>query len=181
MDIILTVVAIVAILLAVILILAAFVSREYVIHKEVLVRAPREEVFDFVRYLRNQELYSKWVMVDPDMAKSFRGTDGTPGFVYAWDGDEKAGKGEQEIMAIRENEGVDIEVRFERPFKGIAAVNMTTTDAPGGRTRVGWSMSGRNPYPLNALHLLFRGALGRDMESSLEKLRGILERQPAEQ
>lgn len=180
MDIILTVVALVAILMALILILAAFVSREYMIHRVILIRAPREEVFDFIRYVRNQELYSKWVMADPHMAKTFRGTDGTPGFVYAWDGDDKAGKGEQEIMAIRENEGVDIEVRFERPFKGIAAVNMTTADASEGRTRVSWSMSGRNPYPLNALHLLFRGALGKDMESSLENLRGILERHPAE-
>lgn len=179
MDLILSVVAVVAILLVLILILAAFVSREYVIHRDVLIRAPREEVFDFVRYLRNQEQYSKWVMVDPDMARTFQGTDGMPGFVYAWEGDEKAGKGEQEIMAIRENEGIDIEVRFERPFRGIAAVNMTTADASGGRTRVSWSMSGRNPYPLNALHLLFRGALGKDMESSLENLRAILERQPA--
>lgn len=179
MEIVLTVVAIVAIILVLILILAAFVSREYVIQRAALVRASREEVFEFVRYLRNQELYNKWVMADPDMAKSFRGTDGMPGAVYAWDGDDKAGKGEQEIMAIRENESIDIEVRFERPFKGIAAVNMTTSDASGGRTRVSWSMAGRNPYPLNALHLLFRGALGRDMEASLENLRGILEKQPA--
>jgi uncharacterized protein YndB with AHSA1/START domain len=179
MNIVLTIVAVVAILLALILILATFISREYVIHRDILVRAPREEVFDFIRYLRNQELYSKWVMIDPDMARTFRGIDGTPGFVYAWEGDDKAGKGEQEIMAIRENEGIDIEVRFERPFKGIAAVNMTTSDASRGHTRVSWSMSGRNPYPLNALHLLFRGALGKDMETSLQNLRGILEKQPA--
>jgi len=179
MDIILTVVTIVAILLALILVLAAFISRDYVIHRAAHINAPREEVFDFIRYLRNQELYSKWVMADPDMKRTFYGTDGAPGFVYAWEGDDKAGNGEQEIMAIRENESIDIEVRFERPFKGIAAVNMTTTDAPRGRTRVSWSMSGTNPYPLNALHLLFRGALGRDMETSLENLREILEKQPA--
>src|SRR5690606_8143564 len=179
MDIILTVVTIVAVLLALILILAAFISRDYVIRRAIHINAPREEVFDFIRHLRNQELYSKWVMADPDMERTFFGTDGTPGFVYAWVGDDKAGKGEQEIMAIRENESIEIEVRFERPFKGMAAVNMTTTDTPAGLTRVSRSMPGRNPYPLNALHLLFRGALGRDMETSLENLRGILEKIPA--
>ena len=179
MDLILTVVTLVAVLLVLILILAAFVSREYMIHRTIIVRAPREAVFDFIRYIRNQDLYSKWVMADPDMKKTFVGIDGQPGFVYQWEGDDKAGKGEQEIMAIRENEGVDIEVRFQRPFKGVAAVNMSTTDASGGDTRVSWSMSGRNPYPLNAMHLLFRGALGRDMEASLENLRRIVEKQPA--
>lgn len=55
--------------------------------------------------------------MDPNMKKDFRGTDGTVGFVYAWDGNKKAGKGEQEIKKITEGERVDVEVRFEKPLK----------------------------------------------------------------
>src|SRR3546814_1199842 len=47
-------------------------------------------------------------------------SDGTVGFVYAWDGNKKAGKGEQEIRGITEGRKIDLELRFIKPFEGIA-------------------------------------------------------------
>ena len=35
-------------------------------------------------------------MADPNMKKSYSDIDGTVGFIYAWDGNKEAGKGEQE-------------------------------------------------------------------------------------
>ena len=74
----------------------------------------------------NQDNFNKWTMMDPNMKRSFRGTDGTVGFVYAWDGNKRAGKGEQEITKITEGKRLDIEVRFERPFKAISSTPFTT-------------------------------------------------------
>ncbi len=69
--------------------------------------------------------------------RSFTGTDGTPGFIYAWDGNKEAGEGAQEIKSVNENERVDIEVRFIRPFQNTAQAFMITEDA-GNQTRVTW-------------------------------------------
>jgi hypothetical protein len=49
------------------------------------------------------------------------GEDGQIGFVYAWDSKNKqAGAGEQELIGLTEPTLIEVEVRFLRPFKGIA-------------------------------------------------------------
>ena len=52
--------------------------------------------------------------MDPDMKKTYRGTDGTVGFVSAWDSEkDDVGKGEQEIIKITDGERIDYELRFQ--------------------------------------------------------------------
>jgi hypothetical protein len=104
MKIVKIILLVVAILIAIPLIVALFVKKEYVVEREVTINKPKEAVFDYVKYLKNQDNYSKWVRMDPNIKKDFRGTDGTVGFVYAWNGNEKAGKGEQEIKNITQGE-----------------------------------------------------------------------------
>jgi hypothetical protein len=111
------------------------------------------------------------------MKKEFRGTDGTPGFVYAWDGNKKAGAGEQEIKLIRENERLEVEVRFIRPFAGVANAPFTARPVSAAKTEVTWSMESSMKYPLNIM-LLFMNMdklLGKDIEISLQKLKDVLE------
>lgn len=166
----------IAALFVFILAVALFVSKKYRIQRDVVVLQNKTEVFDYIRFLKNQDFYSKWVMSDPDKRTDFRGTDGTPGFVYAWDSDNKrAGKGEQEIISIDPENRVDIEIRFEKPFKGTAQTLMTTEDLPEGRTRVTWSMEGQQKYPMNLMNLFTDKMLGTDMEISLNKLKQNLE------
>jgi len=90
------------VLIVLLLIAALFVKKEYSIEKEITINKPDTEVFSYIRYIKNQDYYNKWVMTDPTMKKQFRGTDGAVGFVYAWEGNDKAGKGEQEIREIRD-------------------------------------------------------------------------------
>ncbi len=114
--------------------------------------------------------------MDPNMKKDFRGTDGTVGFIYAWDGNKKAGKGEQEIKKIAEGERVDIEVRFEKPFEGIATAPIINRSSLSKQTKVKWQMNGKNNYPLNFMNLFMNNMLGKDLETSLTTLKSILEK-----
>ena len=115
-------------------------------------------------------------MTDPGMKKDFRGTDGTEGFVYAWDSKSKnAGKGEQEITKITEGERVDIEVRFEKPFEGIATTPIVTEALSENQTKVKWGMKGKSNYPMNFMNLFMDNMLGKDIETSLTNLKRILE------
>ncbi|MBC7915108.1 MAG: SRPBCC family protein [Pyrinomonadaceae bacterium] len=167
---------IVAIIIAIPLVIALFVKKEYKIERKIIIDKPNNEVFEFIRFLKNQEQYSKWVMMDPNMKKEFRGIDGTVGFVYAWDGNDKAGKGEQELISMVEGKSLDIELRFERPFKAIAKAPMLTDSVSEDKTRVTWGMQGKYNYPMNLMNLVVDKILGKDMETSLVTLKGILEK-----
>ena len=176
MKIVKKILVVIAVLVAIPLIAALFVPKEYNVERAITINKPSQEVFDYMKHLKNQDQYSKWVRMDPAMKKAFRGTDGTVGFVYAWDGNDDAGKGEQEIKNIREGERIDVEVRFEKPFAGIAEAPIQTAALSGNQTRVTWGMKGKSTYPLNFMNLFMDNMLGKDIQSSLVTLKGILEK-----
>src|SRR5687767_8092005 len=60
--ILLALVAVVALLL----IIGLFTRKEYDIEQEVVIEKPKEKVFDFVKLLKNQDHFNKWVMMDPN-------------------------------------------------------------------------------------------------------------------
>ena len=129
-----------------------------------------------MKYMNNQDYYRKWVRMDPHAKKEYRGTDGAVGFVYAWDSQNKqAGKGEQEIKSIIEGEKIDLEVRFERPFKNTARTPIFTETVSDNHTKVRWGMIGQSKYPMNLMNPLMDNLLGKDLEASLSDLKTILE------
>lgn len=177
MSILFTILVVITGLIVLIFIVALFTRKSYSIQRSIIIQKPKQEVFQYIRHLKNQDNYSKWVMKDPAMKKNYRGTDGTVGFVYAWDGNPQAGKGEQEIKNIIDGERMDLEVRFERPFAGIASTPFTTEAVSPGQTRVSWGMTSAMRYPLNIM-LLFINVeklLGNDLEESLSNLKNQLE------
>lgn len=167
-------------LVAIVLIAAAVVKKEYAVERETAINKPVAEVFGYVKYLKNQDNYSKWANMDPAMKKEYRGTDGAVGFVSAWDSDNKdVGKGEQEIKAITEGERVDFEIRFFEPFESTDLAYMTTEAVNDSTTLVKWGFNGKMPYPMN-LMLLFMDMetmLGGDLEEGLNNLKAVLEKE----
>ena len=159
------------------LVVALFVSKEYSVKREITINKPSQEVFDYVKFVKNQEHYNKWVMMDPDMKKDYKGTDGTVGFVYAWDSQkDDVGKGEEEIKLLEDGKKIDLEVRFVRPFEGLAMTEMTTEALSPTQTKVSWGMSGQSTYPMNLTNAIMDRMLGADLDESLQKLKGILEK-----
>ena len=76
------------------------------------INRPVDEVFDYVKYIRNQENYGVWFKMDDNIQKKFTGTDGTIGFTYEWKS-KKVGNGKQVITNIVENELVEMDLNFE--------------------------------------------------------------------
>ena len=183
MNIILSILTTVTALIALLLVIGLFSKRAYTIEREIKINRPKQDVFNYIKFLKNQDHYNKWVMMDPAMRKEFTGNDATEGFIYAWNGNNKAGAGEQEIKQITEGKRIDMEVRFKRPFKGIAVTRMETgsilnlNDVPEC-TKVKWAFGSQLNYPMN-LVLLFMNMdkmLGKDIEISLSNLKVILEK-----
>lgn len=160
------------------LIIGFFVRKDYVISRQITIHKPKQDVFNYVKFLKNQNEFSKWAKMDPNMKKEFRGTDATVGFISAWEGNKEVGKGEQEIKAIIEGEKIDYEVRFEKPFKNIAPSTMETKAVNDSTTTVSWTFYSHMPYPMNLMGLFMNmdKAIGSDLQIGLDNLKGILEK-----
>jgi hypothetical protein len=156
-------------IVAVLLLTALFINKDYHVERSVSINKPKEQVFSFVRQAKNQDQYNKWIQADPQVKKTYRGEDGTVGFVYAWESKE-VGKGEQEISSIREGEQIDFAMRFKEPFESNAAARMITETVADNQTKLVWRMEGSNPYPMNLMNLFVPTVLGKDLETSLATL-----------
>ena len=176
MNIIVIILIILACIVALVLIVASLTKKIYTVRTNIVINAPTQKVFDYIKYLKNQDYYNKWVMTDPNMKKEFTGTDGTKGFIYAWDGNKKAGSGAQEITVINEGKNMESEVRFVRPYEGVANMNMITTSLSASQTKIDWSSTGKIKYPMNIMISYIEKMLVKDMDTSLLLLKNILEK-----
>jgi hypothetical protein len=177
MNIVLNIIIVIAALIALLLIIALFVKKEYSVAREVVINRPNREIFDFIRLMRNQNLYNKWWTADPNAKMDFKGIDGTVGFTAYWDSENKqVGKGEQEITKITDGERIDCEIRFIRPFEGVADVYMETTPLSANQAKVNWVFAGKNKYPMNLMNLFIDKMLGNDLGTSINNLKSALEK-----
>jgi hypothetical protein len=177
MGIILTILLVIAVIIAIILAIALFVKKDYSAERDIIINRNKNEVFNYIRLLKNQDNFSKWASLDPDMKKEYRGVDGTPGFVSSWEGNKKVGKGEQEIVKISDGDRVDYKLHFIKPFEGLAESHMTTSAVSENQTKVGWGMSSSMKYPMNIMMLFMNmeKLIGDDFSTGLANLKTVLE------
>jgi hypothetical protein len=69
-----------------------------------------------------------------------------------------------------------MEIRFARPFAGIADAEMTTESLPDDQTKVGWRTAHTMKYQLNIMLSMIVKMLEKDMGTSLNTLKNILEK-----
>ena len=166
--------------LAIILVTGLFMKNKYTIEKEVTINKPNDSVYNYIKYLKNQEFYSVWNRKDPKSIKTYVGQDATIGFISSFDSqDPNIGAGSQEIIKIIENKRFDMEIRFKRPMETTSTAFMSTEKVTDNKTRVKWSFSGKFDYPTNAFMAILgiEKMLGKDMQKSLDDLKVILEKE----
>jgi len=175
MNILITILLVVAGIIALVLIIALFIKKEHYVKREIIINAPRQKVFDFLKLLKNQDKFNKHAMEGPDRKREYKGTDGTVGFIYSWSGNKKAGVGEKEIKNIIEGKRMEAEIRFVKPMAATANIIMETESLSNDQTKVTWTNSGTLNYPINIMVPMMEKMLPKDMDSSLSTLKNLLE------
>ena len=164
---------------AILLVTACFVKKSYSVEKEVVINKPKQDVFNYIKLLKNQNNYSKWATMDESMRHYYNGTDGAVGFVYSWESDsDDVGKGSQKIVDIKEGEKIDMQIHFIKPFEGDADAYLATDTVSSTSTKVKWGFVGKMKYPMNVM-LLFMNLdkmVGSDLQTGLNNLKGVLEK-----
>lgn len=164
-------------IIAIVCIMGMIAPKDFKVEKEIVINKPKAEVFEYVKYLKNQDNFSVWAKKDPGMKKDFSGTDGTVGCIASWDGNDEVGKGAQELKGIIEGERLDFELRFEKPFEATNQAYMTTESIDDSQTKVKWGFSGSMAFPMNIM-LLFMNMdkmVGKDFSDGLANLKTVLE------
>ena len=175
MNILIIILCIIGGLIALFLIIAFFTKRDIAVEKTILINRPKQEVFDYIKYLKNQEYYSIWVMKDPNIKLVYTGTDGAVGGTSSWSSNDKGvGVGAQEIKQITDGERIYTELRFEKPFKATNYATMTTTNE-GAQTKVSMLFTGHSKFPMNFMNLFMDKLIGKDMDKNLHNLKNKLE------
>ena len=157
-------------------IIALFLRKKHFVKREIVINAPVQKVFDYVKLLKNQDAFNENAMTDANRKKEFKGTDGTVGYVYSWSGDKSAGEGEKEIINLVEGKRVETEIRFVKPMKVSASIIMETEALSGNQTKVSWINTGILKYPVNIMIPMMEKSVAKGMDSSLLNLKNILEK-----
>ena len=166
-------------IIALVLIVALFINGKYAVEREVAINKSKQEVYDYVKYLKNQDNFSVWAKADPAMKKEFTGEDATVGCMASWDSENPdVGKGEQKIIKIAEGERIDYELHFIEPFESTDFAFLTTTAVNDSVTSVKWGFHGEMKYPMNLMMLFMdmEAMLAPDLQNGLNNLKGILEK-----
>jgi hypothetical protein len=165
------IIVVLLIIVAIPLILALFVSKDFHSEREIVIEKPVEEVYNYIRYVKNQDNFGTWQLSDPDMKTQAEGIDGEIGFKYRWEG-KKTGKGSQTIINLVNNQKVETELDFG--FGDPANSYFLTEEVSSNQTKVIWGISGRTPYPWNLVSLFYD--MGNDFEKGLLNLKNLLEK-----
>lgn len=168
-----------AVIIAIPFITALFVKQDYFVERSIVINQANETVYDYVKYLKNQNDFSKWAQMDPNMEKTYKGKDGCVGFVSAWASkNPDVGVGEQEIIKIIPNQRIDYELRFLSPFEATSPAYISFKPIDSNQTQVNWGFSGYMNYPMNLMMLFmdFETVIGNDLQQGLDNLKVILEK-----
>ncbi len=157
------------------LLLAIFIKKEHYVKREIIINAPLQKVFDFLKLLKNQDKFNKWAKEDASRNWEYKGIDGTVGFVISWNGNRKVGEGAKEIMKIIEGKRIETQIRFIRPMTTTADVIFETESLSENQTKVSMINSGSLKYPMNIFIPLAEKNFPKDMDESLMSLKKILE------
>ncbi|UNY97692.1 SRPBCC family protein [Zhouia spongiae] len=166
-------------IIGVVLLLTIIAPKNYHVSRHITIDKPLPEVFDYLKYVKNQSRWSPWEAKDPEMQKDFVGTDGMVGFVSKWKGNKEVGEGEQEITNIVKNKVVETQLRFLKPWKSVSDAYIKVSEVTENITKVTWGFQGENKFPMS-IFMLFMNmdkTVGKDFEEGLGKLKRVLEKQ----
>jgi uncharacterized protein YndB with AHSA1/START domain len=143
----------------------------YTVERSRMVSAPVDRVYPLVADFRQWTRWSPWEDVDPDLQRAYGGAESGVGATYSWSGNRKAGTGHMEILRAEENQHLDIQLTFEKPFR---STNTTSFEfaARGDTTLVTWRMVGPRPLVMRLLGPLMNmdKMLGKDFDKGLGRM-----------
>ena len=169
---------VIAAIIVLVIILGLIAPNEYVAERKTMIDAPRELVFNHVKYWRNWQAWSPWAAQDSSMEVTVKGVDGEVGSVYSWVGDPQlTGTGEMTNTGLQPYEEMMFDLHFIEPYESHSVGWLRLASDEAGKTEAAWGFSGEMAFPMNIM-LLFSSMdamIGPDFDRGLSLLKDICE------
>lgn len=167
------------IVVALLLVVAAFVPKNYQVQRSVIMDANPCQIFPEAQYFQNFVKWDPWSRQDTAIQQTFEGEPGAEGSKYSWESEE-VGSGYMERIASTKDYEIQNKIVFTSPRSGSSDGFMRfEKDSAANKTLVTWGFSGKSDYPWNIVNLFLDGMVGKDFEAGLQNLKEIVESKEA--
>jgi uncharacterized protein YndB with AHSA1/START domain len=148
----------------------------YVVERRRSMTAPPSAVFERIVDLRRWQAWSPWEDLDPQLRRSYTGSERGVGSVYQWAGNRKAGTGHMEITSVEPDRSVTIALQFLKPFRSSSTVQFEL-QPEGAGTAVTWRMTGAKTLMTKVMGLFtsMDKMMGPDFDKGLDRLKAQVE------
>jgi uncharacterized protein YndB with AHSA1/START domain len=165
-----------AALIVVFLVAAAFQPEDYRVVRSRTIAAPAAIVFAPVNDFHRWTEWSPWEKLDPALQRSYEGPASGVGAVYAWKGNSQVGEGRATITESRPNELIRMRLDFLKPFESSCTAEYLFHEE-GKQTTVSWSMAGKKNYVSKAMCMIMSmdKMVGGQFEEGLANLAKVSE------
>ncbi len=165
-----------ALIVALILIVAAFQPGEFTVRRSLAIAAPPSALFDQVNDHRKFLVWNPWMKLDPNVKTTFAGPATGVGSVCSWQGNRDVGAGSATIIETKPGELVRLRMDWREPMEGVSTVDFTFKPE-GAQTLMTWEMRGQNNYvgKIMCLFMNMDRMIGDQFELGLAQLKSIVE------
>ena len=137
------------------------------VSRSIRIDAPAERVFSKVRHFKSWPKWSPWLLADPDCSPEIHRDR------YSWAG-RISGVGGMAVRSEKQNESIDYDLVFEKPFRSQAKVGMIFVEE-NGRTKLTWTMALKLPIFLFWMRKSMESAMAMDYDRGLLMLKSLIE------
>lgn len=169
-----------AVLIALILLVAAFKSPDYRVQRSRTIAAKPEVIFDYFNNHKKFNEWNPWMKMDPAARNTYTGPEAGVGAVASWAGDI-VGEGSATITESKPGELIRERMDWKKPMEGTSTVEFTFKPE-GGKTTVTWAMHGTNDRFVGKVMSLFMSCekmCGPEFEKGLADLDKLVTAAPA--
>lgn len=144
---------------------------EFSVTRDKVIAASPARLFALLQDFHEWVKWSPWEGMDPDMQRTYEGSERGVGARYAWKGNNKVGEGTMAIREVSEDARVVIALSFIKPFPAENTTIFTLEPVDGG-TRVTWRMEGKNNLMAKVFTIFMNmdAMVGKDFEKGLAGL-----------
>jgi effector-binding domain-containing protein len=159
------------IILALMLVIAAFLPSAYNVERSVIIKTKSSVIISQIVDLRKWDCWSPWKDQDSAATYKYNDTVGTGGWME-WNG-KVVGHGRLSIEKTDGEKSIAYTLRFFEPMDNKATGSFLLAESDSG-TKVTWTIGGDVPYPIGRIMFLFMDMdkmMGGDFEKGLARLK----------
>ena len=139
------------------------------IDKSIEINAPSDKVFTTISDFHHWRPWSPWLVAEPEARVDIR----EDGKYYEWEG-ARTGAGNMTVLKESQNQSIDIDLTFLKPWKSTAKVYFKCEEQDG-KTKVHWLMDSSLPFFMFWMKKSMTAFIGMDYERGLSMLKEYVE------